>query len=304
MSIRTRLVARNSTALDDFIHLASSIIDYMNQNTIERNPSSNPKHTNFHLLTIKVNQRNEYVRPLNTNLFMEKTEEFTSKSSKMAELFRALRKERELSSETKKDFDDFLIGENVNKVIYTIQQSIGLGLDLFVSRNQSRRLVGLWFEDLICTVFNELDVSNNSFQFSFPLIEEEITYHCPLDLVINPKGDVSSNSVKLCKNDIIVSIKVSSKDRMSKIFVDKFLLERISKSKLKYIAIFHNDIQRKGKEKTSVTFVPDLFLVYSQNISSLDGVYFTDPPPHLYKRPWKSYLSTLQKLLTRDLWKM
>ena len=46
---------------------------------------------------------------------------------------------------------------------------------------------------------------------------------------------------------IIGSVKTSSKDRLDKIFMDKFLLAKLTGKDVPHVAIFLNDVQRKGK---------------------------------------------------------
>ena len=82
------------------------------------------------------------------------------------------------------------------------------------------------------------------------------------------------------------SIKISSKDRIDKIFIDKFLYSKLSDTLTPHIAIFLNDVQR---EKTrvdneygiSATFLPGHFRGYTVKLNALDGVYYCDVRPNM-----------------------
>ena len=56
---------------------------------------------------------------------------------------------------------------------------------------------------------------------------------------------------------IIGSVKTSSKDRIDKVFMDKFLYNRLTDTALPHIAIFLNDVQRKKiRGKMSMALAP------------------------------------------------
>ncbi|WP_078923960.1 hypothetical protein [Thiothrix eikelboomii] len=51
---------------------------------------------------------------------------------------------------------------------------------------------------------------------------------------------------------IIGLVKTSSKDRIDKVFMDKFLYNRLTDTALPHIAIFLNDVQRKKTKRENV----------------------------------------------------
>ena len=97
---------------------------------------------------------------------------------------------------------------------------------------------------------------------------------------------------------------VAAKDRMGKMFIDKILLERFVKHDQKVIGIFLNDVQRKEEDNISFTLVSGLFMVYSNFLTELEGVYYLDPPPNAKKEPYNKYMKSFSNLITQDVWRL
>jgi hypothetical protein len=91
---------------------------------------------------------------------------------------------------------------------------------------------------------------------------------------------------------------------MGKMFIDKMLLERFIGHPQKVIGIFLNDVQRKETDNISYTLVSGLFMVYSNFLTELEGVYYLDPPPNALKMPYARYMKRFSDLLTSDLKKL
>jgi hypothetical protein len=194
----------------------------------------------------------------------------------------------------------------IDQTLYTIQQSIGAGLDLLVNPNSARKHVGNRFEELIKCVFSEIGISNKKtvLQIPYETDEGQKVYKCENDLILSPFEQVKSTSTSLDKNEIVVSVKTTSKDRMGKMFIDKILLERFVKRKQKVIGIFLNDVQRKEANNISFTLVSGLFMVYSNFLTELEGVYYLDPPPNAKKEPYNRYMKSFSDLITTDIWRL
>lgn len=240
----------------------------------------------------------KYLRPINQTLFIESPSEFKSKAIKFNELIQKLK--------TKKN--DWNISEKnlIDSVLYTIQQSIGVGFDLLVNPNSARKHVGNRFEELIRVVFTSIEISNKKTVLRIPYKtdEGEKTYKCENDLILSPFKDIRSTSSNLDPKEVVVSVKTTSKDRMGKMFIDKILLERFVGHDQKVIGIFLNDVQRKESNNISFTLVSGLFMVYSKFLTELEGVYYLDPPPNAKKEPYNKYMKTVSDLLTQDIWKL
>ena len=107
---------------------------------------------------------------------------------------------------------------------------------------------------------------------------------------------------------VIGSIKTSSKDRIDKIFVDKFLYNKLTETVTPHIAIFLNDVQRKNTSRENeyginATFLPGHFKGYTVKLNPLDGVYYCDIRPNMKtENILKDHIKTFDYLLCEDIW--
>ena len=119
------------------------------------------------------------------------------------------------------------------------------------------------------------------------------------DLIIESKDEIK----------LIGSIKTSSKDRIDKIFIDKFLYNKLTEKATPHIAVFLNDVQRKKTSKLNqyginATFLPGHFKGYTVKLNPLDGVYYCDIRPNMRTDTiLKAHIKTFDNLLIEDIWK-
>ncbi|MBS3775949.1 MAG: hypothetical protein KGY70_12225 [Bacteroidales bacterium] len=240
----------------------------------------------------------KYLRPINRELILFEEDSFRNHFEQFRRIISRLKKR-------KLDFnqEDFFI---VDRTLYSIQQLMGCGLDLLVNPNSARKHVGNRFEELMRTLFTETGITNKRIVLKIPYETEEgeAIYRCENDLILSPYEKVRSTEHLLDENEIVVSAKTTSKDRMGKMFMDKILLENFLGHPQKVIGIFQNDVQRKGENNISYTLVSGLFMVYSRFLTELDGVYYMDPPPNAYKAAHKHNMYQFSRLLLEDIWKM
>ncbi len=279
--------------LSEFIVLTKSILNYL--------PAVLTSYKDKGDYRIYLNEQagvRKFIRPINTKFFLSNSDTFETKYS----LFSALL-ERIKDGERNFTNEELL---TIDQTLYTIQQSIGAGLDLLVNPNSARKHVGNRFEELMKCVFTQIGIANKKTVLQIPYETEEGTkvYKCENDLILSPFEQVKSTSKSLDKNEIVVSIKTTSKDRMGKMFIDKILLERFVKHDQKVIGIFLNDVQRKEEDNISYTLVSGLFMVYSNFLTELEGVYYLDPPPNAKKEPYNKYMKSFSYLITHDVWRL
>ncbi len=116
------------------------------------------------------------------------------------------------------------------------------------------------------------------------------------DLVIEKHGEPRA----------IGSVKTSSKDRMDKIFIDKFLYNRLTGLSTPHFAVFLNDVQRRGREPAfgiNATFLTGHFKGYTVKLNPLDGVYYCDLRPNMLTDDiLKTQIHPLDSLLVDDIW--
>ena len=234
----------------------------------------------------------KYARPYNESLFIDNQESFSAQFDKFADILKRCK-----NNDYHFNDDDFI---TVDRIAYTIQQSIGIGLDFLGNQNANRKHVGNRFEELIRLLVREAGINNKKVVLKIPYEDQE-TYSCETDLVLSPVEDVKSDSFHIDENEVVISLKTSSKDRMGKIFMDKLLMSKFTKQDVKVIGIFLNDVQRKEQNKISYTFVAGLFMVYTKFLTELNGVYYIDPPPNAFREPYKKHIRRFSDFLLTDI---
>lgn len=188
--------------------------------------------------------------------------------------------------------------------IYTIQQCIGAALDALPAgrSNTARKINGDLFERLIQLLVRHAGVDCESGIVSVPVIVDGIE-QCRMkyqhDLILKSGGTVKG----------IGSVKTSSKDRIDKVFIDKFLFNRLTGKSTPHLAIFLNDVQRGRRTgrtyRVSATFLPGHFKGYTIKLNPLDGVYYCDIRPNMRDDPFLSKrIKTIDHFFCGDLWKM
>lgn len=190
----------------------------------------------------------------------------------------------------------------IRNSIYTIQQTIGATLDALPSgkANTARKINGDLFERLIRLLLLEIGIDCRSGVIHVPVIvdgAELFLMNYQHDLLLFQKNELK----------IIGSVKTSSKDRLDKIFMDKFLYSRLTETSTPHIAIFLNDVQRKQTKRENsyginATFLPGHFRGYTVKLNSLDGVYYCDIRPNMKTDDFlKTHIQTIDCLFCDDL---
>ncbi len=281
---------KNKTCLNDFRDLTLRILQYL-PDVI----SGYEEKKGYRLYYSDMAGTKKHVRPIKTDMFIQEPEEFSKYYELLQKILHGLKKQKAASVEQKSVID---------KTLYTIQQATGAGLDLMVNPNSARKHVGNRFEELIKAVITEMGITNERIVLQIPYkVENEETkiYKCENDLIISPFDEIKSTNHALNEKEIVVSVKTTSKDRMGKIFIDKILLERFVKHPQRVIGIFLNDVQRKENNNISYTLVSGLFMVYTNFLTKLDGIYYFDLPPTAEKEPFKKTMKPFSELITNEL---
>lgn len=191
------------------------------------------------------------------------------------------------------------------RAIYTIQQCIGATLDALPSRqsNTARKINGDLFERLIRLLVRRVGVRCEVGTIKVPVkVDGEILFR------MNYQHDLLLYDTEELK--AIGSVKTSSKDRIDKIFMDKFLYSKLTDTALPHIAIFLNDVQRKSSKKENeykvgATFLPGRFKGFTIKLNPLDGVYYCDIRPNMTTDPiLKEHIQTIDYFFCSDLWKL
>ena len=191
-----------------------------------------------------------------------------------------------------------------NSIVYTLQQSIGVTLDALPagSANQAKKINGDCFERLIRLLMQEVGVDCSTGVVHVPVkdeqgnvISDDMNYQH--DLIGKKDGQIK----------FLGSVKTSSKDRLSKIFIDKILFNRLTNTDTPYIAVFLNDVQRAksknfGKQRINSTFLSGHFKAYTLKLTPLDGVFYCDLRPNMKTDPFLSrHIHGIDKLYFDEL---
>jgi len=288
-----KVLQEKKETFTEFKEVAIQVLNYL-PNVINKFQIKN----DYKLFSSNIAGTIKYTRPVNRILFIEDALELSNKIEKLDSIFRRIK-----NGDIDINISDKFI---INSALYTIQQAIGIGLDLLVNPNSARKHVGNRFEELIKIIFTEIGIANKKIVLKIPYSTEEgeKVYNCENDLVLSPFSEVKSISTKLHKKEIVVSVKTTSKDRMGKMFIDKLLLEKFVGHPQKVIGIFLNDVQRKESDNISFTLVSGLFMVYTKFLTELEGIYYFDPPPTSLKLPYSDYMKPFSELITTDVFKL
>lgn len=279
-------------SLDEFSGVAKRVLSYLPNIVSEKAEARD-----YIILSSVVAGTSKFARPVNKNLFIFDIQDFDSQYNKFISVIDKINNRKTIAN------DEYMI---IDSVVYTIQQAIGVGMDFLCNPNSSRKHVGNRFEELIRIIVTQLGIKNDKIVFKIPYPSEhgEKLYSCETDIIISPHNVVKSGTKSIDEEEIVISLKTTSKDRMGKIFLDKLLMQKFAEHPVKVIGIFLNDVQRKDTKQTSYTFVSGLFMVYTKFLTQLEGVYFIDPPPITKKAPYNQHISSFSKFIAEDIWKL
>jgi hypothetical protein len=278
----------NFTALEHYSDFCEKYLTFIYDGLQAVIVSQNETHYRF--FQYKKDGNFNVTRPINNNLMIA-INEFSA--SKNAFLY-AMKHIKDIKQET-------VIREAINKFIYTCQQSIGATLDALPTgeSNAARKINGDLFERYIRLVLAELGIPVRDGIVPVPVVvngEELFQMVYQHDLIIESEQTIKA----------IGSVKTSSKDRLDKIFIDKFLYNRLTNIETPHFAVFLHDVQRKGKEPkfgVYTTFLTGHFKGYTVKLNPLDGVYYCDLRPVMDSDPiLKENIKTLDCLLIDDIW--
>jgi len=280
------------SSIKDYLLFCSCYLEYTQTKLQARIISQNESHYQF--FQYRKEGHFNITRPLNSVLMYD-AENFTRAAHQFDMLFKKIR-DGHLADDKQR--------ENIIRTIYTVQQSIGAALDGLSSgkSNQARKLNGDLFERLIRLLINFLGIDCVSGTMQVPVKDtdgrELFKSSYQHDLLLR-----KDNKLK-----VIGSVKTSSKDRMDKVFMDKFLYSRLTDTALPHIAIFLNDVQRKKTRRdnqygVNATFLPGHFKAYSIKLNPLDGVYYCDIRPSMKEDALLSqHIKTIDHFFCTDMW--
>lgn len=280
----------NFLEISDYVDFGLKYLEFIKVNLQAVIVSRNEHHYRF--FQYKEDGTFNVTRPINSNLMLG-LEEFEDGRKDFGMLLRNIKDE---------GFDTEQNRLLLNNFIYTAQQCIGATLDALPANksNTARKINGDLFERFIRLIILETGIDVKQGVIDVPVkIDGETAFHMKYqhDLIIEVDSSTKA----------IGSVKTSSKDRVDKIFIDKFLYNRLTDTDTPHFAIFLNDVQRKGREGKygiSATFLPGHFKGYTIRLNPLDGVYYCDIRPNMLSEDiLKDHIKTFDHFLFSDVWK-
>lgn len=285
----------NFTTLVSYIEFCKRYLDFISTaNNLQATiVSQNENH--YHFYQYREDGHYNITRPINSRIM------YTSDDSLSIErtFLSLLENIRELSD------NEIEARKCIVRSIYTIQQSIGSALDALPagSSNQARKINGDLFERLIQLLIRQIGISCNAGIVQVPIHvngEFQCNMNYQYDLLL-----YNNNELK-----VIGSVKTSSKDRIDKIFMDKFLYSKLTETEIPHIAIFLNDVQRKNARQerqygVNSTFLTGHFKVFTIKLNALDGVYYCDIRPNMQQDALlKQHIKTIDHFFCEDVWNL
>jgi hypothetical protein len=276
------------TSLDAFADITRRVLRYLEKEKVNRVEAEG-----YAIIKANVFDAEKFIRPLRMDLFVFSADEFDQQYHEFLGVL-----DHVATGLSEGDERDRHV---IDSTVYTLQRSVGLGLDLLAKPNSARKHVGNRFEELVELVFQAIGVHTRTavFKIPYPVEKGEAAYTCETDLVLSRRPLPGASDHAVADGEVIVSIKTSSKDRMGKIFLDKMLLEKFTRKKIKLIGVFLGDVQRSGEDDVSFTLVSGLFMVYTRFLIEIDEVVYVDPPPKALVEPWSNHISGFSDLLLR-----
>ena len=282
----------NFKDLKGYVGFCNEYLTFIADNLQATIISQNENHYRFY--QYKKEGNFQITRPINSNLMYD-SKAFVRASKEFIKILKSVKGI---------DRNDNTIRQIINNSTYTIQQSVGSALDGLPAgqSNTARKLNGDLFEHFIRLIIREIGIDCNAGVIQVPVVvsgEPQFNMSYQHDLIVKKDNDVK----------VIGSIKTSSKDRIDKIFIDKFLYNKLTEKATPHIAIFLNDVQRKNTKREneygiSATFLPGHFKGYTIKLNPLDGVYYCDIRPNMRTESiLKDHIKTFDNLLIEDIWK-
>jgi hypothetical protein len=292
--------------LDDYLTIGRAFLAFVEKARPTRIVS--PSHLNYIFYQYGKDYGHKITRPLNIDLFIDSPAALKSAFERFI-VFLADLKQYQKAAVERKGGRQYVESKEINKVVYTAQQAIGSIGDSLDNPNQSRKRVGQLFETLIKLIIQEVGVKCEPRTINIPIPGYPgYTMSYELDLVFSRNTAIIASETKfIYPSEVVGSVKTTSKDRMDKVFLDKYLLTKLLGRDIPVVAIFLHDVQRARRGSSifgvNSTFKSNHFLGYTVALNRLDGVYYVDPRPEMkINERLCEQIYDFQQFLVKDLW--
>ena len=292
--------------LDDYLTICLAFLTFLRKMHPTRIVS--PSHRNYIFYQYDEHYGHKITRPLNVDLFIESPAALKNAFERFIKFLADLGRHQDAAIDQKNN-REYVMSKEINKIVYTVQQAIGSIGDSFDNPNQSRKRVGQLFENLVKLVIQKVGLECEPRTINIPIPGYpgyDMSYE--LDLVFSrDKAIIASETKFIHPSEVVGSVKTTSKDRIDKVFLDKYLLVKLLGRDIPVIAIFLHDVQRARRGSSifgiNSTFKSNHFLGYTVALNRLDGVYYVDPRPEMVANErLREQIHDFQQFLVKDLW--
>lgn len=298
-------VSEDFDDLDSASDTAIEVLKVLATDTIDVTKVDQDRFNQYILCVVDAeDQEPDQVRPINTNLFISDVEEFRESARHLDIFLGELSESKGVTSRMESEYSAFVQGNRLNEILYTLSQSIGIGCDIFLDSNTARRNAGLRFESIVEVVMTKIGFAHDNISFRIPVenTDDEFTYYS--DMVFGNGDELQTTRETVAEDEVVASIKTSSKDRATKIFTDKWIMSKLIGREIPHVALFLNDVQRKSDSGIATTFVSNNYYIYSEYVTPLEGTYFLDPPRKIDEDGFQDKLDTFKQFLLRDAYEL
>ena len=145
--------------LDDYLIVGRAFLDLIREERPTRVVS--PSQANYVFYQYDLTYGHKITRPLNTELFFDSAAGFGQAFDRFMAFLGDLRKHRSAASD-RAEAGSYIESHEINRVVYTLQQSLGCISDSFDDANQSRKRAGQLFETLVKLTIQEVGIERQA----------------------------------------------------------------------------------------------------------------------------------------------
>lgn len=245
--------------LTEFFHNAEAALIHLRDNA-----TIAPTASGYSFYQIRRATKTISSRPVRTALFMPDPKQFLSEAQRLADKLSQLIGSGDSSQ-----------GQLIDRVLYTTTMAHACFFDASLDENASRRTTGVIFSALMRSLFRTAGTDTQA--SSLAMNTDAGIFHYQVDIVAN-RNRVESTPSSPSSRDLLMFCMTTTKDRLTRIFADKLLLERYYQRPIKLAVVALHDVQRKGDQKVHWTFLPRPFLLNWTHLTPLQGLYYLDLP--------------------------
>jgi hypothetical protein len=245
--------------LTEFFHRAEEALTYLRDNA-----TIAPAASGYSFYQITRGVKRIPSRPLRTALFIADPKQFLEEALPLADKLSQLIGSGDSSQ-----------GPIIDRVLYTTTMAHACAFESLLDENAGRRSTGVIFSALMRALLRAGGTDTQA--LSFAMGTDAGVYHYQVDGVAN-RNHIESSPSSISSADLLISCMTTTKDRLTRIFADKLLLERYYGGPVKLAVIALHDVQRKGAQGVTWTFLPKPFLLNWAHLAPLQGLYYLDVP--------------------------